>query len=272
MIPAIFAKKLGAKIIGDDIVLINPLIDVPAFKISDAVSTASSKAYSFGKRLHRRTLYVPNGVMRSLLRRATSVSSSQILFVGSLSFDQNLRAAENIISIASKLEKMGSDFQIVVAGGPLSYAQDLVDDRIVKEGKVKFIGMVSNKSLMRLYRDSYIGLLPFFKDTPLTGGQRTKALEFFAHSLLVISGPEGAKEISGLQPERHYLLANSIDEMSKVIGKCLSNPKQYEEIARAGSKHILENCSWKAVSKNYIKLIKDLVTQPPNLGKGKEDR
>ena len=102
-LPAVITKLfLRAKIIGDDIVLIHPVFDTLILKLTDVVVTPSLRTYSFAKRLGRHTLYVPNGVEQTLHKRRTSdLKPNNILFVGSLSFDQNLKALENIFKIAS---------------------------------------------------------------------------------------------------------------------------------------------------------------------------
>jgi len=259
-VPTLFAKfLLRAKIIGDDIVLIHPLINTLVIKLTDVVVTPSLRTYWFARQLRKLTLYVPNGVEQTLHKRRTSdLKPNNILFVGSLSFDQNLKAVENIFKIASTLDKKSLKFTILIVGGPLSYAEHLTGHLLVRKGKIKFLGRVTNDKLIELYNSSRIGLLPFFDDTPLLGGQRTKALEFFANHLLVISGPEGVKGIHDLEPGKHYLLANSLDEMCAIVEKCLSQPEKYRKIATAGAKYISKNYSWETIAKNYVALIRSL--------------
>jgi len=261
-IPALFAKIfLKAKIIGDDIVLINPFIDVLILKLSDVVVTPSLRTYSFAKNLRTFTLYVPNGVEQNLCERRSSHLKTKVLFIGSLSFDQNLKAVENIIKITSRLDKKMLTFDVIVVGGPLTYVEHLINHPIVQKGKVTFVGQVSNDKLTELYGSSLIGLLPFFSNTSLKGGQRTKALEFFANRLLVISGPEGVKGIHGLKPGKHYLLVNSLDKMCAIIDKCLSEPQKYQNIATAGASYISENYSWETLTKDYVGLIQGSISK-----------
>ena len=255
-LPALAAKLLlGARIVGDDIVLIHRFIDTLVLRLTDVVITPSLRTYSFAKRLRRFTLYIPNGVEHGLCKRQVSDLKPVLLFVGALSFDQNLKAVENIVRIASDLNENGLTFEVVIVGGPLSYAENLINHPIVKKGKVKFVGRVSNDKLTELYSSSFIGLLPFFQLTPLLGGQRTKALEFFANGLLVISGPEGVGGIDGLEPSKHYLLANSLDEMCTIVAECLSEPEKYRNIATAGASYISENYSWETLTTDYISFI-----------------
>lgn len=256
--PALMVKMLlGAQVVGDDVVLIHPFIDSPILRLSDFVVTPSTKTYSFAKRLRKFALYVPNGVEQSQPRIRFSDTKPEALFVGALSFGQNLRAVENIIRMATDLDKKDLAFKMVVVGGPLSYVEQLVNHPIVKKGKVKFLGRVTNSELRGLYRSSFMGLLPFFQDTPVQGGQRTKALEFFANCLLVISGPEGVKGIQGLKPGEHYLLARSLDEMCLIIGNCFLKPEKYQNIATAGASYVAKNYSWQIVTKDYLRCVQD---------------
>jgi len=259
VIPALFAKLfLKAKIVGDDIVIFNNFIDFILLKFTDIVVTPSFRTYSLTRRLGRRSLYIPNGIERSL-EKSISNTTSTILFVGALSFDQNLKAVENIVKIASNLDKNPLAFEILIVGGPLSYVEHLMDHPVVKKGRVKFLGRVSKDRLEELYSSSHLGILPFFQDTPLLGGQRTKALEFFANNLVVVSGPEGVKGINGLEPSKHYLLANSIDEMCMIVNECLSEPKKYQNMAESGARYVSENYSWQTLAKEYINLIRRLL-------------
>ena len=261
-LPAVVAKVLmNATVIGDDITLINPIIDVSIFKFTDVICTPSLNAYFLAKRLGKRAFYVPNGVeskVKNLPNQYTTKDFTRIIFVGALTFDQNLKAVENIIKLAKDLDKDSLEFNFSIVGGPLSSANKLLNDPMVLKGRVNFLGQVSYKRLAQLYASSSIGILPFFEDIPLYGGQRTKALEFFANNLLVMSGPEGIKGIDGLIPGVHYLLSMSLDEMKMTLSGYLSGSHKYNSVALAGLNYVTENFSWKKVTAEYINCIKRL--------------
>lgn len=251
---------LGAKIIGDDIILVHPIIDTFVLRMTDIIATPSPKTYSFAERLKRHVLLVPNGVQRRsyeelALDSRTSRFKRTMLFVGALSFGQNLKAIENTLSLAQNLQNRGASFEIIVIGGPLSYADRFADNPIVRSGIVRFVGHVTEGELHGLYSSSFIGLLPFFDETPLEGGQRTKALEFFANNLLVVSGPNGIAGIDGLKAGEHFLLAKSIDQMTELLENCMSEPARYEKMARAGAEFILEKHSWDTLTNGYVALV-----------------
>ena len=77
------------------------------------------------------------------------------------------------------MDGAGQEFTISIVGGPLTLASELMKDPIVKKGRVKFLGQLSFEELSELYVSATVGILPFFQDIPLAGGQRTKALELF---------------------------------------------------------------------------------------------
>jgi glycosyltransferase involved in cell wall biosynthesis len=255
-IPALFAKLfLRMKTIGDDFVLFHPLADGIIIRLTDVISTPSAKTYSLAKSLKKVVFYVPNGIKKTENKRALKNNLPVFLFVGALSFGQNVSAVEKIIQIADGLDKDGLDFQINIVGGPIYKVSHLTEHSVVKKGKVTFLGHVSNEKLSQLFSSSVFGILPFFSDTPLLGGQRTKALEYFENNLIVISGLEGVAGISGIKPEKHYLLAKSAEDMQSIMADCIRSPEKYYYLATDGPNFVKENYSWDTIAKNYIEYI-----------------
>jgi glycosyltransferase involved in cell wall biosynthesis len=254
--PALFAKLfLRATIIGDDVVLVNPVLDSLLLKLTDTTITPSLKTFQLAKRMGKDVFYVPNGVDKPISKTVGSIFKPNMVFVGSFSFDQNVKAVENIIDLAATLESEGLPFKITIIGGPIDRVSSFFDRDVVKNRVVEFLGNVSFNRLSQVYDSSSIGLLPFFCDIPLLGGQRTKALEFFANGLLVVSGMEGIEGIDGLVSERHFLLADSVISMSKILRRCLLTPNDCVPIAIAGQKFVSEKYSWGNLTKDYLKVI-----------------
>lgn len=112
--------------------------------------------------------------------------------------------------------------------------------------------------MSELYASATIGLLPFFQDIPLVGGQRTKALEFLANGLLVVSGPEGVQGISDLHAGKHFLMCNSLESMVDTLKECLKNPGKYTDISNNGSAFVKECHSWVNLTSKYIEYLKNL--------------
>ncbi len=158
------ARLLGATIIGDDVVLTNKSpINFLAFKFTSIISTPSTKTYTLAKKLGRPVIYVPNGIARSDCIRTKPKKPLNFIFVGALSFSQNMRAVENIIKLADNLEKDKLDFEISIVGGPLSAATHLLNNHVVLSGKVRFRGYLSFLELDKLYSSSFVGYFLFSK-------------------------------------------------------------------------------------------------------------
>ncbi len=260
--PAFIAKiVMRATIVGDDIVLINPIVNKVTLKLADSISTPSLATYSYARQLGKPAFYVPNGVELNATdgqKKNKSKKNSSIIFVGALTFDQNFMAIKNIMEIATVLDAAGFDFNVLIVGGPLSLATEFTKNPIVKKGRVKFLGQLSFSELSSLYASSSIGLLPFFQDIPLKGGQRTKALEYLANGLLVMSGPEGVKGIHGLKGGEHFLAAKSLDEMIVVLKECLMHPEKFHSISCKGTAFVIEHHSWRVLTYGYLSFLKNL--------------
>lgn len=256
--PALFAKIfLKAKIIGDDIVLSNPIIDIFLLKLNNITITPSLKTFQLAKRLGKEVLYVPNGIDKAETNTVSPKFKPNMLFVGSFYFDQNIMAIENIVDLATALVSEGQNFKIAIVGGPIDRVSEFLEYSVVKNRFVVFLGNLTFEQLLEVYRSSSIGLLPFFSDIPLIGGQRTKALEFFAKGLVVISGSEGVKGITGIESKKHFFLANSKKEMCTIIKSCLETPKECLSIAVAGQEYVINKYSWNSLAKDYLEVIRN---------------
>jgi hypothetical protein len=224
--------------------LTDVIITYPAF-----VSTALSK-YAASKSV----LYIPHGVSnvrsKSKLKQGTE---KNMVFVGSLTFDQNITAVANILEMSKLLSKRGMLFKIEIVGGPLECATRFLDDEVVKNGTVHFKGFVSEGALLKTYSDSFIGLLPFFDEAP-SFSQKIKLLEYFANGLLVVAGPQGMTGMKDLTNGREYIEARSVEEMSDIIAKCLESPGSYWSIAERGTA-IAKKYSWGTLLRPYIEII-----------------
>lgn len=269
-IPALTAKIfLGKKIVGDDLLflwdphlplnLVYKFINYIVLMFTDVVIVPRKfMTYNFVKEIfpHKEILLLQNGVFFS--QKGENSRKSKIIslvFVGKFDDPQNAIALDNIFYIAERLSRKHVHFEVLIVGGPSDAVSRYLDHKLVRKGIVKFLGYVSYEKLKKIYSSSLIGLLPYFDDTPMLGGQRTKALEYFESGLLVVSGSEGIKGIRGLKQGTNYLLANTIEEMFEILDRCLTNFKKYEEIANAGTKFMLENYFWGALTKEYIDLV-----------------
>lgn len=261
-LPALITKLfLGARVIGDDIVLTHRTLDTVVLRLTDAIITSSVRTCIFASRLfpNKVLLYVPNGIEVQPLKNLVTTKRKRVVFVGSMTFDQNVKAIEKVIQIAEKLYARKFRLEILIVGGPLSRVSHLMRHRLVKAKIIRFLGFLSDAQLREIYASSQIALLPFFEDAPLLGGQRIKALEYFERKMLVISGSEGVRGISGLRDQVHYVSANSVDEIVGAIERHTLCPSEYASIPTEGRKYVIKRYSWERVTKDYLRMIKKLV-------------
>ncbi len=232
------------------------LIDLMCIGLSDVVVTTTDKTVNFvGRSLpSKRCVKVENGV-NTPTAPAPRINTEKrgqplrMVFVGGLSFHQNRQAIRHILTIVDILSEWTSDFQVRIVGGPISMADEYLSHPAVKEGLVEFTGFLSDERLEEEFSEALIGLLPFFRDSQLMAGQRTKALEYFARRLLVLSGPEGIGEIQGLSPGEGYIEAQDASTFAAHLSEIAKNPTQYEPIRNHGFEVIQEKYSWEATTR-----------------------
>jgi glycosyltransferase involved in cell wall biosynthesis len=276
--PAIVAKiLLGKRVIGDEVILMSrdtrsPIryvlhaLDRLLIRMTDYITTSSTSTDTLVRTWFPKKpiCIVRNGVTPTERERPRSRDVHELIFVGSLSSSDNRIAVENVLTLAHLLESKGVKFHICVVGGPRSYAAPYLRNVMVRRGRVTFMGTIHDRELRELYRRASIGLLPFF--TPSYGGQRIKGLEYLAHELLVISGPSGFGWLPEIAPGIEYLEATSVEEMSDLVERFISNPATYSGMAAAGRELTEHRLSWEAVSKPYLEIVVGMMESTKSTG------
>jgi glycosyltransferase involved in cell wall biosynthesis len=231
-------------------------------RMTDYVTTSSVPTYAWLRKCYpeKASFLVLNGVTPGSFERVRSVNMRELVFVGALSAPENRVAVENTLRIAETLCKKGLDFHIYIVGGPSRFVLRYLRNVAVANGKVTFLGILTDRQLSALYRRVSIALLPFFDLS--YGGQRIKGLEYLANNLLVVSGPYGFGYLPGVIEGVHYLQAKSLNDMSELIANCISDPDPHLPIAAAGRKFAESTYCWKTVTRPYLDLIQGLLRLP----------
>ncbi len=197
-----------------------------------------------------RTLYVPNGVPeRFVLKKNRSINFERprIVFVGTLSWHVNVRAVGHIIEISSE---MPDEYEFLIVGSPVP--QNLLAKR------VRFLGQLDDASLLRLYDDANVGVLPFFGSP--AEGPKIKILEYMAAQLLVISSPEGVEGYPGLVAWEHYVPAASVEELKRVLlnTRVGDIAGQYARIVTRAHDFALTHYRWPNLLQDYLNFVNAL--------------
>jgi len=200
-----------------------------------------------------RVLHVPNGISTDFVLKRSSVSFGKItaVFTGTMSYHSNREAVLHLIEFASRLPKE-CKIEIQIIGGP-------VPKELASNGKVRFLGQLDDPSLLEIYKDANVGILPFF-GIPAEG-PKVKLLEYVAAQLLVVSSPEGVQGYRDFVPWKHYVPVDSFREMIEVMSDISRTPKFHAEIAKRGQRLAMTRYKWPDLLSPYLNLMQKLRTE-----------
>lgn len=247
--PAAFlARMFGSRCpcIGDDI-LLTKYSKMPTLQAFLALGTdlvlSSTKPRPYGK---MRTLHVPTGVNESfVLERSLKFDKIKVVFVGALSWHANLLALNNILKASRRLCQC--DFSIV--GGP-------VPEGLSSSANVKLLGFLDDSSLLQIYRETNVGVLPFF-GIPAEG-PKVKILDYLAAQLLVIASSDGVQGYPDLVPWEHYVPAESIEQLVSVLNEIPNKALDYAQVAKEGHEFAVLRYQWPMLLKLYVTFMQEL--------------
>jgi len=188
----------------------------------------------------------------------------EILFVGNLGFEQNVKAVRMIFSVVEKLSRVRGDFRVLIVGSPLENVRDLLHHDLVNKNLVKFLGSVPTKILNGFLSRAAIALLPFFK-LPRWGGQMMKTLKLMSYGLCIVGSPEAVKWIRGVEPRIHYVPVNTVEECVEVLNELLDNIEECVNIGLRARSLVMAKHTWSAVCEDYIRIIKKIIGDPENI-------
>jgi glycosyltransferase involved in cell wall biosynthesis len=251
--PAAFLAKLfgsGCPCIADDVLISehSRLATLQAVLLSAGTDLAlsSTKASVFDLFSKTRTLHVPTGLNEQFaLKRSLNFEKIRVAFVGALSYRANLFALNNLLSASIMLPNC----EFLVVGGP-------IPDGILARDNVKLLGSLDDSSLLRVYREANVGILPFFGIPAM--GPKVKVLDYLAASLLVISSSEGVEGYPKLEAWKHYVSARSVEELAKLLQEIPGKAELYARIAKEGHDFALLNYNWPNLLTKYVAFMEKL--------------
>jgi len=184
---------------------------------------------------------------------------NKILFVGRL---VERKGVEYLIKAFKEIEKDFPDYKLHIVGeGPLKKSLEFLSKRLGIEDKVKFLGFISDKELVKEYLTSTLFVLPAIIDSRGdTEGLGVVLIEAMYFGLPVIASSVGG--ISDIvKDEYNGLLVRekNIEELAIAIKRLLENGKLRNEISRNAKDFIKTRFSWEKIINDFEKLYEILV-------------
>lgn len=177
-----------------------------------------------------------------------------VLFMNGIFFRH--RRFEDGIEAAKLLLDSGHDILLNIAGDYNSdkkYYEGLtmLAQKLGLEGRVRFLGRVSEERLFELYQTSDIFLFPNHMQS-----WGLAVFEAMSSGLpVIVSKSAGASEV--LSDGKNALLVNpySPQEIAGAIKRLLDNRELYSKISREGRAFVEGNISWQRLALNYLKIF-----------------
>ena len=252
-LPAGFLAKifLGCPLVVDDILISGSSFFASSLRflagaLSD-LALSSTKPKKFGT---EHVLYMPTGIDSrfSYERLSLNFDMVNVVFVGALSYPANLLAVKHLVR-ATSLLSAESHCKILLVGGPIPAS-------VPPNLSLSFLGTLDDDSLRRVYRESNVGVLPFF-GIPAEG-PKVKVLDYMAAGLLVVSSPEGVQGYPELVPDRHYVSVGSTVELVQALDKIRGSQEAYAEIAKRAHAYVMSHYDWSDLLRPYVAFLENL--------------
>jgi hypothetical protein len=171
----------------------------------------------------------------------------RLVFIGNLRYFPCVQAAEFIISeLVPALRAARPQLPVLLAGSNPSAA-------LLDTARAAGVAVADTPQDMAPYWRQSILAVPL----QLGGGSRMKILEAFARGCPVVSTAKGIEGIPAL-PDKHYLLAESVDEYVEAIGQLLDDDHLRESMTVAARAFVLEHNSIAAAADAFERLLASL--------------
>jgi glycosyltransferase involved in cell wall biosynthesis len=192
---------------------------------------------------------VENGAtLLPAMKQVRQRRSGGVVFVGSMRHAPNVEAARRLAErILPRVRAERPEVELTIVGGPIPAALAPSHERSNDNGaNVHFTGVVPDVR-------PYLAQARVFAN-PLShgAGSSLKIVEALAAGLPIVSSEVGARGF-GLEPGRHYLLANTDEEQARAIVRILSDPDLANGLSEAAREQA-ERYDWTRLGDRFVEL------------------
>ena len=206
---------------------------------------------------NKKVFYVPNGInIKDFDKvRSTKLDIPTLIFVGRLHPQKNLSTLIDAINdVKTKIPEINL---LIVGKGPEEQELKAKVKTLRLQKHIKFLGEVIGKDLIKLYKSSYIFILPsIYEGQPLT------LLEAWAAKLPVTVSNTGDCVYLVKDGINGYIIDNQSDpeDIARIIKKALSN-KNLEKLGHNGYNFVKKNFSWDKSAELTMEVYKSVIAK-----------
>ena len=193
----------------------------------------------FMETYHRKTVYIPNGISRSVPREASEIKAkwglekdSYVLFVGRLVPEKGLRY------LLRAWEKTDTDKKLVIAGGSYGSETLLNELKALADDRVVFTGFVEGTALEELYSNAYLYVLPSELE-----GMPLSLLEAMSYGNCCLTSdiPEC---VAITQDHAATFESGSTKSLWKTLNRLLRHPETIQKYKEGAAEYICGKYNW----------------------------
>lgn len=193
---------------------------------------------------------VSNGIDGAFYTPQPAGKTSDIVFVGSMSYLPNIEAAVFLVKeVLPELQKRGVEVHITIVGAdPSAEVRALAGPSVTVTGRVP--------DTRTYYASARMMLAPMFINT----GIQNKILEAAAMGLPVVTTAQ-ANEAVGAEPGRQLLLARTPVEFAEQAIRLLGDTAFAESVAGAGQEFVRSRFTWEACGRQLEEVLEAAVAK-----------
>ena len=226
-----------------------------AVKFADEIIVLSKGVQEyFQKTYGRKTLFIPNGVNRPVLRKADLIKNKfgidkdgYLLFLGRIVPEKGLRY------LIEAYKELHTDKKLVIAGGSsdtddfMQEIQTLVtgDDRII------FTGFVAGQALEELYSNAYLYLLPSDLE-----GMPLSLLEAMSYgNCCVVSDIAECSEV--VEDKAVTFQKSNVQDLKEKLQRLCDDPATVQKYKNEAADFICSKYNWDEITRKTLAVYED---------------
>ncbi len=204
--------------------------------------------------VNQKIAIIPNGVNLSLFKKRATKKPKEftILFVGRLA---KIKGVPYLIKAFKELNKAHFQTKLLIAGeGPQKNELKSQVKKFKLEKKVKFLGTLSYKNLIKVYQTSDLFVLPSISE-----GQPLTLLEAWAAKLPVVVTAVGENPKMVKNGVNGYLFKpRDAKDLTRRLKKAILNPN-LKKMGETGFKFVSKNLTWEKTAQKVYEIYRKLV-------------